>query len=56
MTDLVELRPVQLASVLKALVGAEEMQRKMIEAIGMEKTIGVEQMGCFANRRPVPPS
>ena len=37
--DLVELRPVQLASVLKALVGAEEMQRKMIEAIGMEKTV-----------------
>jgi hypothetical protein len=29
----------QLASVLKALVGAEEMQRMMIEAIGMAKRL-----------------
>ena len=46
----------QLARCSKALVGAEEMQRMMIEAIGMEKTAGVEQMGCSANRCPVAPS
>jgi len=40
---------------LKALVGAEEMQRMMIEAIGLRNG-GVEQMGCSANRCPVPPS
>jgi hypothetical protein len=37
--DLVKLRPMQLASVLTALVGAEEMQRMMIEAIGMAKRL-----------------
>jgi hypothetical protein len=35
--DLLKFRPMQLAIVLKALVGAEEMQRMMIEAIGMAK-------------------
>jgi hypothetical protein len=35
--DLLKFRPMQLALVLKALVGAEEMQRMMIEAIGMAK-------------------
>src|SRR5450759_2000048 len=33
--DLLKFRPMQLAIVLKALVGAEEMQRVMIEAIGV---------------------
>jgi hypothetical protein len=35
--DLVKLRPMQLALVLKILTGAEEMQRMMIEAIGVAK-------------------
>ena len=35
--DLMKFRPMQLAIVLKALVGAEEMQRMMIEAIGVAK-------------------
>ena len=35
--DLLKFRPMQLAIVLKALVGAEEMQRMMIEAIGVAK-------------------
>ena len=33
--ELLKFRPMQLAIVLKALVGVEEMQRMMIEAIGM---------------------
>jgi hypothetical protein len=37
--DLLKFRPMQLASVLKALVGADEMQRMMIEAIGVAKQI-----------------
>ena len=35
--DLLKFWPIQLAIVLKALVGAEEMQRMMIEAIGVAK-------------------
>ena len=35
---LLKFRPMQLAIVLKALVGADEMQRMMIEAIGVAKT------------------
>jgi hypothetical protein len=34
---LLKFRPMQLALVLKVLVGAEEMQRMMIEAIGVAK-------------------
>ena len=36
-TDLLKFRPMQLAIVLKAPVGAEEMQQVMIEAIGVAK-------------------
>ena len=36
-TDLLKFRPMQLAIVLKALVGVEEMQRMMVEAIGVAK-------------------
>ena len=35
--ELLKFRPMQLAIVLKALVGVEEMQRMMIEAIGVAK-------------------
>jgi hypothetical protein len=35
--DLIKLRPMQFCIFLKALVGAEEMQRMMIEAIGVAK-------------------
>jgi hypothetical protein len=35
--QLLKFRPMQLALVLKVLVGAEEMQRIMVEAIGMAK-------------------
>ena len=35
--ELLKFRPMQLAIVLKALVGAEEMQRMMVEAIGVAK-------------------
>ena len=35
--DLLKFRPMQLALVLKALVGAEEMQRMMVQAIGVAK-------------------
>ena len=35
--DLLKFRPMQLAIVLKALVGADEMQRMMVEAIGVVK-------------------
>jgi hypothetical protein len=35
--ELLRFRPMQLALVLKVLVGAEEMQRMMIEAIGVAK-------------------
>ena len=37
MMELLRFRPMQLAFVLKTLVGAEEMQRMMIEAIGVAK-------------------
>jgi hypothetical protein len=37
--ELLKFRPMQLAIVLKALVGAEEMQRMMIEAIGVAKEV-----------------
>ena len=39
-TDLLKFRPMQLAIVLKALVGVEEMQRMMVEAIGVAKQQG----------------
>jgi hypothetical protein len=35
--ELLRFRPMQLALVLKVLVGAEEMQRMMVEAIGVAK-------------------
>ena len=35
--DVLKFRPMQLAIVLKALVGVEEMQRMMIEAIAVAK-------------------
>jgi hypothetical protein len=35
--ELLKFRPMQLALVLKALVGVEEMQRMMVEAIGAAK-------------------
>ena len=35
--ELLKFRPMQLALVLKVLVGADEMQRMMIEAIGVAK-------------------
>jgi hypothetical protein len=35
--DLLKFRPMQLAIVLKALVGVEEMQRMMVEAIKVAK-------------------
>jgi hypothetical protein len=35
--DLLKFGPMQLAIVLKALVGADEMQRMMVEAIGVAK-------------------
>lgn len=35
--DLLKLRPAQFCIFLKALVGAEEMQRRMVQAIGMAK-------------------
>jgi hypothetical protein len=38
--DLLKFRPMQLALVLKVLVGADEMQRMMIEAIGVAKQQG----------------
>jgi hypothetical protein len=38
--DLLKLRPMQLALVLKTLVGVDEMQRMMIEAIGVAKRAG----------------
>ena len=38
--ELLKFRPMQLAMVLKALVGAEEMQRIMVEAIGVAKQTG----------------
>jgi hypothetical protein len=37
--ELLKFRPMQLAVVLKALVGAEEMQQMMIEAIGVAKEV-----------------
>ena len=33
--DLLKFRPMQLALVLKVLVGADEMQRMMVQAIGV---------------------
>ena len=38
--ELLKFRPMQLALVLKTLVGADEMQRMMIEAIGVAKKQG----------------
>ena len=38
--DLMKFRPMQLAFVLKALVGAEEMQRMMVQAIAVAKQQG----------------
>ena len=38
--DLLKFRPMQLAIVLKALVGADEMQRMMVEAIAVAKKQG----------------
>ena len=35
--ELLKLRPIQLCLFLKALVGAEEMQRMMAEAVGVAK-------------------
>jgi hypothetical protein len=35
--DLLKLRPIQFCMFLKALVGVEEMQRMMVQAIGMAK-------------------
>jgi hypothetical protein len=35
--ELLKFRPMQLVLVLKVLVGAEEMQRMMIQAIGVAK-------------------
>jgi hypothetical protein len=35
--ELLKFRPMQLAIVLKALIGVEEMQRMMIEAVGVAK-------------------
>ena len=35
--DLLRLRPIQFCMFLRALVGVEEMQRMMVEAIGMAK-------------------
>src|ERR1035438_7272187 len=35
--DLLKFRPMQLALVLKVLVGVEEMQRMMVEAVGVAK-------------------
>jgi hypothetical protein len=37
--DLMKFRPMQLAIALKALVGVEEMQRIMVEAIGVAKRV-----------------
>jgi hypothetical protein len=37
--ELLKFRPIQLAIVLRALVGTDEMQRMMIEAIGVAKEI-----------------
>jgi hypothetical protein len=36
--DLLKFRPMQFCTFLKALVGAEEMERIMVEAIRMAKT------------------
>jgi hypothetical protein len=38
--DLLKFRPMQLAIVLRALVGVEEMQRMMVEAIAVAKRQG----------------
>jgi hypothetical protein len=35
--ELLKFRPMQLAIVLKALIGVEEMQRMMVEAIGVAR-------------------
>ena len=39
MLDLLKLRPMQFCIFLKALVGVEEMQRMMVEAIGVAKQV-----------------
>jgi hypothetical protein len=38
-TELLKFRPMQLALVLKVLVGAEEMQRIMVQAIAVAKRL-----------------
>jgi hypothetical protein len=38
-TELLRYRPIQLCLFLKALLGAEEMQRMMMQAIGIAKTV-----------------
>ncbi len=43
--DLLKFRPMQLAIVLKALVGVEEMQRMMVEAIGAAKQVPPSSTG-----------
>ena len=37
--ELLKIRPMQLAIVLKTLVGAEEMQRMMVQAIAVAKRL-----------------
>ena len=37
--DLLKLRPIQFCIFLKTLVGAEEMQRMMVEAIGVARQV-----------------
>jgi len=43
--ELLKFRPMQLALVLKVLVGAEEMQRMMVQAIGVAKRQESDQTG-----------
>jgi hypothetical protein len=38
--ELLKLRPIQFCIFLKSLVGAEEMQRLMVQAIGMARQVG----------------
>ena len=38
-TELLKFRPMQLALVLKILLGVEEMRRKMVQAIGVAKRL-----------------
>jgi hypothetical protein len=43
--ELLKFRPMQLALMLKVLVGAEEMQRMMVQAIGVAKRQESDQTG-----------